>query len=104
MSNFIVPMSSLPSITSLTEAKQPNVLNNVSGNIPFSDYLSDALQNVVSTTADTQSGMLDLALGDTDDLHTGAIEAVKTTTAVNYATSLVSKAIQSYNEIIRMQI
>lgn len=48
--------------------------------------------------------MLDLAVGGSDDLHTGAIAAVKASAAVNYTSSLVSKAISAYNELLRMQI
>lgn len=105
MSEFIIPMGSLPSITSLSDIKQGQGLQDaLKNNIPFADYLQDALSNVAETTAASESGMEDLAFGATDDLHTGSIQAVKTSTAVSYATALISRAIASYNEIIRMQI
>ncbi len=105
MSNFIIPMGSLPSITSLADLRTAQEGSMKMGNgIPFADYLNEALGNVVQTGETSSSTMLDLAFGATDDLHTGAIAGIKTSTAVSYATSLVSRAIASYNEIMRMQI
>lgn len=105
MSEFIVPMGSLPSISSLSEISpggEPSV--GLNSGIPFADVLQTALDSVAGSDQSSQKSMLELAVGGSDDLHTGAISAVKTSTAVNYATALVGKAIQSYNEILRMQI
>lgn len=105
MSSFIIPMSSLPSITSISEPKtsQPTQ-NQGNGNVPFADFLQKAMADTAQTGQTAQSTMLGLALGDTDDLHTGAISAVKSSTAINFTSSLVSTAIRSYNELMRMQV
>ncbi len=103
MSTFIVPMSSLPSISSLSQTQQaplPTQANSTS----FSDIFESALQDLQVAGADSQATMYDLALGGSDDLHNGAIAAVKSSTSINFTSSLVSAAIGSYNELLRMQI
>ncbi|MDL2252729.1 flagellar hook-basal body complex protein FliE [Ruminococcaceae bacterium OttesenSCG-928-I18] len=103
MSSFIVPMSNLPSISSLAKPGQ-NVQASSGEDIPFSDFLQKAVGDLNQTGESARSTMYGLALGDTDDLHTGAIAAVKSSTSINFTSSLVSTAIRSYNELMRMQI
>ncbi len=103
MSQFIVPISSLPSITSVADK---NVAGSVSGeaSIPFDNLLTDALNNAMQAQESSSAAAYDLAVGGSDDLHTGAVEALKYSTAISYATGIASSAIQAYNELIRMQI
>ena len=103
MSSFIVPMSNLPSLSALSSA-QPASQKAPVGEAPFSDFLSQAVENLSQTGDASRSTMYDLALGQTDDLHTGAISAIKSSTAINFTSSLVSTAIRSYTELMRMQI
>ncbi len=103
MSQFIVPISSLPSITSMTDK---NVASPISGEsaVPFENLLTDAINNVMQTQESSSATAYDLAMGGSDDMHTGAVEALKYSTAVSYATGITSSVIQAYNELIRMQI
>lgn len=105
MSNFIVPLSSLPPISSITDSQAAQKTGKVTGeNIPFMNYLQDAVENLAETSAQSQLNMYGLAVGATDDLHTGAIDALKASTAVSYTTGIASAAIRAYNELIKMQI
>ena len=108
MSSFIVPMSGLPSIGSVTKAELPAQTtgsNEIGGSdVPFSDFLQKAVGDLNQTGETSRATMYGLALGDTDDLHTGAIAAVKSSTAINFTSSLVSTAIRSYKELLQMQI
>ncbi len=105
MSDFIVPMGSLPSISSLS--KLPS-LQQTQGNseegADFASILQRAFEDMGVTGAASQDTMMNLALGASDDLHTGAIAAVKSSTAINFASSLVSTAISSYKELMAIQI
>ena len=105
MSNFIVPMSSLPSISSISSLQNQQSSPKI-GQVgaPFADLLQEAIANVAQTRQTTQTDMLGLALGSTDDFHNGSIAAVKSAAAVDFASGLVSTAIRSYNELMRMQI
>ncbi len=103
MSMFIVPMASLPSLSSLSEP-QAALPTTQGSSASFSDFLGDAIQDLQATSVDSQATMYDLALGGSDDLHTGALAAVKASTSVNFTSSLISAAISSYNDLMRMQI
>ncbi len=105
MSNFIVPMTSLPSVGSLSSLQgQQNMQTNSVGTGSFEDLLQTALQNVGTTSEVSDGTMLDLAVGGSDDLHTGAIASVKSSVSVSFASNLTSAAIRAYNELMRMQI
>lgn len=105
MSSFIVPMGNLPSIASLggTQAKQGTTNAAKEGN-DFASLLQDAFNNMETTGVTAKDTMLNLALGGSDDLHTGAIASVKSSTAINYTSSLVSAAISAYNDLMRISI
>ncbi len=104
MSQFIVPITSLPPVTSLEALQSGEGTAKTIGTGNFFEHLQNALGDVAATEKQSSVTMQDLAFGGSDDLHTGAIAALKASTAVNFTTSLVSRAIASYNEIIRMQI
>ncbi|MGD9560509.1 MAG: flagellar hook-basal body complex protein FliE [Oscillospiraceae bacterium] len=105
MSNFIVPLSNLPTISSITDVKgRPGTGGEALTDLPFADVLQNALQNVAGTGEVSQGNMYSLAMGGTDDLHTGAVDAVKYATAVSFASSLTSSAIRAYNQLMQMQV
>ena len=107
MSAFIVPISSLPTLESLRSVAPGDKIQDAgqqTGTAPFADILNNALQNLVESSADSQGQMLGLALGSSDDLHTGAIASLKSSVAISFASGLASTAIRSYNELMRTQI
>ncbi len=107
MSNFIVPISSLPTMQSITEVGAGGGVNPVADQQAggsFAGILQDAIQNMAVTGETSSQNMYNLALGSTDDLHTGAIDSLKSSTAISYASGLASSAIQAYNELMRIQI
>ena len=106
MSSFIVPMSSLPSISSLSGAAgtTPAPQKAQGTQVPFSDFLEQAVENMSQTGDAARATMYDLALGQTDDLHTGALTAIKSSTSINFTSSWVSTAIRSYKELMQMQV
>ncbi len=103
MSSFIIPMSNLPSLASLSQA-QPAQIPTQEDSASFSDILESAVLDMQTTSATSQASLYDLALGGSDDLHNGAIASLKTSASVNFTSSLISAAIGSYNELMRMQI
>lgn len=106
MSQFIVPLSNLPTISSIEEKGKTGIKtqNNDGSGVPFADFLHDAMKDITTTSEKAQSGMYNLATGATDDLHTGAINTMKYTTAVSFATGVASSVIRAYNELTKMQI
>lgn len=104
MSNFIVPIQSMPTIASITEQGAGKTAKAATGDIPFADVLKNAVENIQQTGTNSQDSMYDLAVGGTDDLHSGAIDMLKNSTAVTYATGVTSSVIRAYNELIKMSI
>lgn len=99
MSMFIVPITPL-NITSEINPK-PNITNtNTTG---FQDIFQDIITQAKETQAITDQDSLNLALGQTDDLHNVMINAEKAAIALELTVQVTSKAINAYNEIMRMQ-
>jgi hypothetical protein len=48
--------------------------------------------------------MYDLAVGSGDDLHTGALDMIRNSTAVSFTSGLASSVIRAYNELMRIGI
>lgn len=97
---FIVPISPMPSIGAAQKVTQtPD-----SSGVPFSDILSDAMKNVRETQAVSQQDGYDLAMGNMDDLHTMMINSSKAATAMEFTVELTGRAVNAYNEILRMQV
>lgn len=103
MSNFIVPLSSLPPVSSIAD-KAAGQAASAGSSVPFSNILQTAVDNMAQAGAQSQESMYNLAMNSSDDLHSGAIDMLKNTTAISYTSSVVNAAIRAYNELIRMQI
>ena len=104
MSNYIVPLSSLPSISSIADAGAKPAAGAKLEGLPFADILQNAVENIGGTAEQSRASLYDLAVGGSDDLHTGAINALKHSTAVSYASGMASSAIRAYNELMRMSV
>jgi len=77
---------------------------NNTAEIPFKDVLSAAIENVRQTDAQTKEDAVNLALGNIDDLHTVQINTLKATTALDFLIAVRGKALDAYQEIMRMNI
>ncbi|MEG1943334.1 MAG: flagellar hook-basal body complex protein FliE [Angelakisella sp.] len=98
---FIVPISQMPPIGASVD--KPAQAPATSG-VPFADILSGAIKNARETQAVTQEDAYKLAMGDMDDLHTMMINSSKATAAMEFTVELTGRAVNAYNEILRMQI
>ena len=70
----------------------------------FSDWLNRALAPVVETDAADKVTGLGLMAGMQDDLHTAVIAAQKAEIMLNLTIQMRNKIVESYQEIMRMQI
>lgn len=103
---FIVPLTGLSGIApSETAAKAPEAAPADGGvTIPFADVFKSVLDNAVETTAQAQQDSIDVMLGNIDDLHTVTINAQKAEVAVELLSTIRSRALEAYSEIMRMNI
>lgn len=99
---FIVPLSGLEPLQSVTQPKVPAAQGGAS--MPFADSLANAMRNLEETQTVSKQDAYNLALGQTDDLHTMQINSAKSMAAVEMAAGVTSRVLSAYNEVMRMQI
>lgn len=71
---------------------------------PFSSIFSQAIDTVNQTDSVTKKDSFLLAQGESDDLHTLIINSSKAGIAVDMMVALRNRALDAYNEIMRMNI
>ena len=98
MSMFIVPITPLNVSTEIQPKN--NTLESASG---FQTIFDDLITQARETQEVANQDSMNLALGQTDDLHTIMINAEKAAIALELTVQVTSKAINAYNEIMRMQ-
>jgi len=70
----------------------------------FSDLFREKLNQVNELEKDSQAITASFAAGETDSIHDVMIAAEKAKIAVNLTTAVQTKAIDAYNEIMRLQV
>ena len=79
----------------------------VSGSDAFSGILDVALENIKTTNAyisEKENEELKFALGETENTHDLLIAQQKASTALQYTVALRDKFLESYKELMNMQI
>jgi flagellar hook-basal body complex protein FliE len=77
----------------------PNEVTNA-----FSTYLKNAIQDVNALQQESDKLNLGLATGQVQDVHQVMIASQKASLAIDMAMQLRNKAVEAYQEIMRMQI
>lgn len=101
---FIEPMQTLGSIRELREhdffrpAENHDVLSS------FRSILQEAVENVKETDKKVQNNNYLLATGQVDNLHNVMIDNVKAQMSVEMLVQLRNKALESYNELMRINL
>ena len=101
---FIVPISQMPSIGSISTPNGATQQNIEGSGSSFGKIFEQAIQHVRETQEVSDQYAYDLAMGNTDDLHNISIASAKASAAMELTVQLTSRAVNAYNEIIRMQI
>ncbi len=102
---FIVPLTS--SITPMERtlgADAAKSTENEEGGATFLDVFKSLIDNVKETEAQVQQDSIDLMLGDVDDLAQIQVNLEKAATAVDLLVTVKNKAVDAYNEIMRMTV
>ncbi|TLS36732.1 flagellar hook-basal body complex protein FliE [Pseudalkalibacillus caeni] len=79
-----------------------NVQNNASAN--FGDMLKNAINQVNDTQKESDLMTNKLVTGEVQDVHQVMIAAQKASIALNMTVQVRNKVIESYQEIMRMQM
>ncbi|HAT02315.1 MAG TPA: flagellar hook-basal body complex protein FliE [Oribacterium sp.] len=99
---FITPIKSLNS--SISALNDPVKDQESQGAQLFKDVFSNAIQNVKDTQADVENKQYLLATGQLDDAHSLPIAEAKAAISLDLMISLRNKAMESYNELIKMNL
>jgi flagellar hook-basal body complex protein FliE len=70
----------------------------------FGDLLTNGLQNLENLDLTAQNKAIQAATGDATDVHDYVIAATEAQTATELTTTLRNKALDSFNEIMRMPL
>ncbi len=100
---FIQPMkewSTLDSIGGFQEKKG----SGSSGSVIFKDVFSNVVNQVTETQKDVEEKQYLLATGQLDDAHTLPIAEAKAALSVDVLISLRNKTMESYNELMKINV
>lgn len=104
MAQFIVPISQMPPVSTLQETARKASQDRSNIEIPFADVFRDAFENLAEQQDISSRDALDLSLGKSDDLHNIMINSEAAAVALELTVQLTSRAVNAYNEIMRMQV
>ena len=71
---------------------------------PFENMLKEAVQQTVSTDAAARFDVVNLSTGKSDSPHSITINAAKADLAVQMLVSVRNKALEAYNEVMRITL
>lgn len=100
---LITPIEKINSISDLDSLSKVSS-SGASAGVPFQDLFRNAVENVKSTNADVNQELYKLTTGQSDDLHNIAIASTKATLSVQMLVQLRNKALDAYNEVMRMSV
>ncbi len=93
-------LPSLPSLASLTPTKQPEPDAAAS----FGGMVSNGLENLQKVQGSADSLAQQAATGDLGDLHDYMIASTQASLATELTVAVRNRAVESFQEIMRMQI
>lgn len=97
---FITPIQPIGSIGALQKTQ---AVQETDGSI-FSGIFKSAIQNVTDTQSNLEQQQYLLATGQIDDAHTVPIAAAEAQLSIDMLVQLRNKALESYNELMRISM
>lgn len=101
--NFITPMQPWTSISGI-EGNSARNTGSVAANSLFQSIFENAVQDVRNTESNLQSQQYLLSTGQINDPHTVQIAASEAQLATNMLVQLRNKALDAYNELMRISL
>ena len=104
--NFVSGLNNLAGLdatSGATGASKTAGTDNVSGQ-GFGDMIAKAIDNVQSTQANADSLATKAATGDLTDVHDYMIAATQAQVTTELTVAVRNKAVEAFNDIMRMQI
>jgi flagellar hook-basal body complex protein FliE len=98
----IPPISGINLTSELTKISQTN--NTSDSFVSFGDVLNNMIDQVNVTDQTSKQDMVNLATGQTDDLHTVMMDSAKADLALQTLVQVRNKALDAYTEIMRITL
>ena len=104
--NFTNNYALLPSLMTAgrVQEAQPVIMPGAAPALSFSDLLTEAMAGTVGSDAGSKAAGIDLLLGGEQDLHSTLIAGQKAEVLLNLTVQIRNKMVESYQEIMRMQV
>lgn len=102
--NFITPIQRWNGLNQVSNITGNSNTIGEQGATAFQSIFENAIQDVKDTSKEYEYQEYLLATGQTDDVHNVPIAAAKAQLSVDLLVQLRNKALESYNELIRMSI
>jgi flagellar hook-basal body complex protein FliE len=99
---FIKPIQPIQGLSQLNEINKTT--NEEKKELSFKSIFENALDNYVDAEAKVDEDIYKLSIGETDDLHNLMINAQKAELSLDLLLQLRNKALDAYNEIMRMGV
>lgn len=103
MALAITPLEPLKTIEPLAE-RAGNLIKTDSTGASFEQRLEQAISNVRGLEEASDKASYDLAVGNTDDLNSVMLTATKAQMAIQMTTQITTRAVNTYREIMQMNI
>ncbi len=99
---FIKPIQPIKDINQSGELGKS--ISKKENEISFKSIFDDALDNYVEAEAKVDEDIYKLSIGESDDVHNLMINAQKAELSLDLMIQLRNKALDAYNEIMRMGV
>ena len=100
--SFITPIKAWEPVGNLTEEKKAYGRNGEAA--LFSDVFKNVIEQVHTTQEDVENKQYLLSTGHLDDAHTLPIAEAKAELSLDILITLRNKAVESYNELMKMNV
>lgn len=99
---FIKPIQTIKGLNQINELSKTT--NENKDNLSFKSMFSNALENYVEAESKVDEDVHKLSVGESDALHNLMINTQKAEVSLDLVIQLRNKALDTYNEIMRMGV
>lgn len=103
-SSFITPLTLMQPVTGTDSTSSASSVTGSDGSSIFKDVFQNAVSDVTTTEDNLANQEYLLATGQIDDAHTVPIAASQAQLSVDFLVQLRNKALDSYNQLMNMNI
>lgn len=100
----IPPIQSVPSLPSIGGLESPGAGASASAPAGFADVVAEKIQRVQELEATASAQSRAVATGMSDDLAGALLSVEQADLALQFGTQVRNKAVEAYQEVMRMQV